>query len=184
MSIGTAAGFTTRRIIVSFSSVSGIGASSLTGVTIQGLIATVHISTFANVWEAIASVDVPTGTTATIVATFGSNIFSVPRADTYSVDDALLLSTTPNTGSGTGAATTSITTSAYNQTSGGFVIAAGTIDTAPTGLVVTGFTTDFGGGTARNISASLTSGLVTGSSIATMTWAGSASGGLVATAWR
>lgn len=183
MNIGTAGGFTTRRIIVAFGGVSGISGSSLTSVTIGGISATVHITSFSNGWTAIASADVPTGTTATIVATFGSNIFATPVADTYSVDDALLLSTTPSTGSGS-AGSSPVTTSSYSQTSGGFVIAAGTIDTAGTGLVVTGFTTDFGGGAARNIAAKLTTGLVTGSTTASMAWTGAASGALVVSAWR
>src|SRR3954454_19636395 len=74
---------------------------------------------------AIFSADVPTGTTATITVTLTGNAFVSPALGIYSVDDALLVSTTPSVGaSNTAPSVTSLASSSFTQTAGGFVVAA------------------------------------------------------------
>ena len=90
--IGTAAGFTTRRIIISIIAATFDG--GIASVTIGGVSATIHVQNGAQTGTAIVSADVPTGTAATVVITEGGTIFLQPVLGVYTVDDALLISTT------------------------------------------------------------------------------------------
>jgi hypothetical protein len=190
--IGTASGFTTRRIII-VGTASGVASNgSLTNVSINGISATIHIESTAGAENGgeghsfIASLPVPTGTTADITLTIAGGIFSSHVLGIYTVDDALLVSTTPSVGSNfTTSAVTTLTTSSFTQTAGGFVIAVGSLSTAPaSGLAITGYTTNQFGGANSVILASLTSIGSTGSAMATANWVSSLSGNICAAAWQ
>ena len=133
-------------------------------------------------FAAIFSADIATGTTATIAITFANSLFNDQQLAVYSVDDALLLSTTPNTGSGVGS-TTSATTSSFTQTNGGFTLAGSGTGVGTTGLAITGYTTDQGGGAGLNIMSHL-SVSSTGSTTASAAWTTSANAVVVAASWR
>jgi hypothetical protein len=184
-SIGTASGFTTRRIIVAISCNNLNG--GVVSATIGGISATVHVTTStSNGDAAIFSADVPTGTTATIVVTQGGTAFSPVVGGIYSVDDALLVSTTPSTSSANTAGATSLTTGSFTETSGGFVVAANNLIGAAggTGTSIAGFTADgFGGAGNKEYLGSLTSIGSTASVTVTSNWTTSGAGGLAVAAW-
>jgi hypothetical protein len=110
VNLGPTAGFTTRRIVMGISAGAAIS-GTLGAVVINGVTATNHVlATGGNEWAAIVSADVPTGTTnqtVTVTATGGS-VFGTPTLYVYAVDDALMISTTPSTGSATAGSVTSI----------------------------------------------------------------------------
>jgi hypothetical protein len=189
-SIGTASGFTTRRIIfvVASNDVAG-SATSISSVLINGSIsATVHVQALQATngpFVAIFSADIPTGTTATVAVTYNSTVANGQYMAAYSVDDAKLVSTTPSTGSATGAATTTLTTSSFTQGAGGFTIAAGGTSANPaSGYAFTGYTTDAWGGSVEFIFAHLGSIGSSGSTTATATWVSSLNGAIAAASWR
>jgi hypothetical protein len=135
-------------------------------------------------FAAIFPADIPTGTTATIALTYNSSVFNDQTLTVYSVDDALLVSTTPNTGNGTASAATTASTSSLTQTAGGFTLAGAGTSTGVTSLAVTGYTTDQNGGTGNVITAHLALVSSTGSAAATATWSTSASAAIVVASWR
>ena len=186
-SIGTASGFTTRRIIFAVAT-NDILATAISSVLINGSITpTIHVqqsegSGFA--FSAIFSADIPTGTTATIAVTYNSSIANDQNMTAYSVDDALMVSTTPNTGSATSTSATSLSTSSFNQSTGGFTIAAGGWDTSVTSIGFTGYTTDVFCGSGNICNAHLSSISSSGSAVATATWTGTAGTAIVAASWR
>lgn len=195
-SIGTVSGFTTRRIIFVIVSNGNIP-NTITSIVINGSISpTIHTAPASSIGgnpgggTIIFSADIPTGTTASIVWTAVASFSSAPVLLTYSVDDALLVSTTPSVGMAISSASVSaLTTGSYTQTVGGFAIfgaglGGGTGGNA--GWGISGFTNNFGGGTSNaQAVGSLTSigSTVTGTSAISWTTAHSFVGGAVA-AWR
>lgn len=184
--IGTAAGFTTRRIIVAIEA--GAFAGPVTDVTIGGISATIHAQDGSQAGVAIASANVPTGTTATISVTQAAGtIFLTPTITIYSVDDALLVSTTPSTATGSTAAASSVASASFTETAGGFVIvvvgAQGPF--GGTGCSISGCTTDgFGGagnseyyGSRASVSSTVTGPI-------TANWTTPAAASIAVAAWR
>lgn len=187
MNIGTTAGFTTRRIICVLSGPQVYGVMS--SATIGGISATVHAAVnvaSGSPGAAIFSANVPTGTTATIIATFPNTVFADCTFATYSVDDALLSSTTPSAGSNTSSpSVNSLATSSFTQTTGGFTVAGCGIGGASGGgLAVSGYTTDALGGATDRVLSHLSSIGSTGSVTATATWTTTLSAAIAAASWR
>jgi len=131
--------------------------NTVASIVINGSItATTHIigiSSNPGGGSIIASADVPTGTTMTAVwTTSGTNFSSNPVMAIYTVDDALLVSTTPSTASaGNTSSVTTLVSSSYTQTTGGFVVyGSGLGGGGGATWGIAGFTTDGGGGTANS----------------------------------
>jgi hypothetical protein len=188
-SIGSTAGFTTRRIIFVLTT-NSMNPSSIASFTVNGgapVNGAIHVQQqngASGPFAAIFSADIATGTTATIAVTYNTSVFNDQNLAVYSVDDALLVSTTPNTGAGTASAATSSATSSFTQTTGGFTVAGEGMSTSVTTLAITGYTTNQNGGSSNVITSSLTSIASTGSVTAASTWATSASAAIVAASWR
>lgn len=184
--IGTAAGFTTRRIIVSAAGNGGVGPTALVSATIGGIAATINGQANAGTQQiaAIFSADVPTGTTATIVATYNNTISAAIVLCTYSVDDAKLISTTPSVGTAVAAGSvTTLTTSSFTQTTGGFIVGAAGYGGGVSSQSITGYSADFTGG--QSIQAHFAPVVATGSTTATTNWTTAQSlDVLVVAAWR
>jgi hypothetical protein len=190
VNIGTASGFTTRRIIcVIWNNVTYALLAGGTPPTIGGITATVHAQvnqSSGGPGAYIFSADVPTGTTATVVVTFASSIFADLHISIYTVDDALLVSTTPQTGTGsTGSSVLTLSTSSFTESTGGFTVAGGATGATVSALGITGYTTDFGGGSSNQIDGNLSSIGSTGSVTATLAWTTtSATAAIAAASWR
>lgn len=188
VNIGPTAGFTTRRIIMSLSVKGSDAAGTLSSVVINGVTATIHTQAGGGgtpAFAAVVSADVPTGTTGvTVTTTFTNSLFAGVVAGIYSVDDALLVSTTPSSNTGTGSAVSSISTGSFTETAGGFIVAAAALGTVPSGFAITGYTTDALGGANQGIVSHLASVASTGSTTATATWTNSSNATIAAAAWR
>jgi hypothetical protein len=190
VNFGPTAGFTTRRIICAVAG-AGLWNGGIQSVTLGGITATQHVisaSSAASPIAAIYSADVPAGTTnQTVAVTFNAgSVFGGPTIAIYTVDDALLASTTP-TGTGqnfTGSSLTSLTTGSFNQSAGGFAVGYSKLGgSSGGGFVITGYTTDaFGGGNA-DVAGHLAVGS-TGSTTATSTWTAPQSASIAVAAWR
>lgn len=185
--LGTTSGFTTRRIIATVSAVDSFGGTTMNSATINGVSATIHdqVELGSGPFAAILSADVPTGTTGvTITMTFSGSVFGGGATAIYSVDDALLVSTTPSTGKNTASAVTTVSTTAITQSVGGFVVTTAGLNITPTGFAVTGQTTDAFGGANRNINTHLAP-IASGGSLAVVsTWTNASNIAIVAAAWR
>jgi hypothetical protein len=187
-SIGTASGFTTRRIIFCLYN-NNVAPTSISSISINSgaITPTIHLQVSqaaSGPFSSIFSADIPTGTTATIAVTFASNIFSDQQLAAYSVDDALMNSTTPNTGSVTTAGATSVTTTSFNQGAGGFTIACGGLGTNGSGSAITGYTTDAFGGSTNVIGAHLSPISSSGSASAAWSYTTNTTAALAAASWR
>ncbi|WP_154072526.1 hypothetical protein [Bradyrhizobium erythrophlei] len=160
----------------------------LTSVVINGTItATIHVLENTNEGVAIASADVPTGTTADVVVTAAGTFFATVVISAYTVDDALLVSTTPSTAQGTTASGASITTGSFTETAGGFVIATNSLAGAAggSGTAISGFTTDaLGGSGNKEYSGHLSPIVSTATGPVTSNWTTLQAGGLAVAAWR
>lgn len=189
VSIGSASGFTTRRIIIEI--LSQFINSGFSSVLVNGTITpTQHCSIDsgggANA-TAVFSADIPTGTTANIVITQGSTAFSPVIVAIYTVDDALLVSTTPSSATGFTAGAASITTSNITQQTGGFTVAAVQLagTAGGTGTAISGFTNDaLGTSGSSNAIASTTSIASPSTSPLTANYTTSQAGSLCASSWR
>lgn len=190
--IGPASGFAARRIILSIvANRNSAGFNGgLTSVTIGGIAATIHIATSTGGNDvAIASADVPTGTTANIVLTAGGTWFATPILGIYSVDDALMVSTTPSVASGNNSGTSVTTSASFTQTSGGFVVAGVALDNnaGGSGISISGYTNNaFGTSGDSGSLSSLEPVPSTVTATASASWAGGTSQGgtLAVAAWR
>jgi hypothetical protein len=92
---------------------------------------------------AIFSAVIPTGTTADIAVTFTDPLFNDMYLSTYAVDDALMVSSTPQIGTpATGTSSTSATTGSFTQGANGFNIGVLAVSTAVSAEGATGYTED------------------------------------------
>jgi hypothetical protein len=189
--IGTASGFTTRRIIFALSSNNLSGPSAISSFTINGsapVNGNIHVQQSqagsGTPFAAIFSADIATGTTATIAVTYNSSVFNTHSLAIYSVDDALLVSTTPTFGSQQTAGATTLATSSFTQNTGGFTVSTIGFGAGVTSPSISGYTTDQTTGPPNTLSAHLSSIASTGSVTATANWTTSTSAAIVAASWR
>lgn len=191
ITLGPTTGFTTRRIILLIQTNAGAtNGRTLVSGTINGVSVTIHAQTAGTAALpscAIVSADVATGNTSqTVTMTYNGTLFSSAFLGVYTVDDALLVSTIPSTGTNTiPSTTTTLSTSSFTQTAGGFTIAGMDLASANTLLAMTGYTNDAGGGTTAVIESHLAPVATTGSTTATATWGSNqANGCIIAASWR
>jgi hypothetical protein len=185
--VGSAAGFTNRRIICVLSSNAQFALiSTSTLPTIGGNPATIHVQNLigsGSPGTAIFSAGLATGSSTTIVITYASNIFNDVPLDIYAVDDAFLSSSTPNVGSNTNSGSvTSLSSSAYNQSNQGFTVAALGIGVGTTGVSIAGFTVDRSTAGAIETGHQTVSG--TSSVTANASWTTAGSAAISVASWR